>query len=391
VMEEYKLGRQDGDFETGVRTALQAILANPEFVFRFERIPDKVAPGVVFRISDLELASRLSYFLWSSAPDGELLTVASQGKLSNPDVLERQVKRMLDDPRSESLATNFAGQWLRLGGLLDSNPDSGMFPNFTRNLGVSMRREIELLFNSIMKEDRNVLDLLTADYTYVDEVLARHYGIKNVLGNRFQRVQLTDPNRFGLIGKAGILTMTALANRTSPVARGKYILEVLVGSPPPNPPPNVPKLTEAGNGGPVLSVRERMEAHRANPACNACHQIMDPIGLALENFDPVGQWRTRDGWLPINPEGTMYDGSRVDGPISVRQAVLRHSEAFITNFTQNLLAYGVGHVLDYHDMPAVRSIAHQAAKDNNRFSSFILGIVRSPLFQMSKNNNTTVQ
>jgi hypothetical protein len=391
LMTQYQVGRQDGDFEVGVRTALQAILANPEFVFRFEHVPDKVAPGQTFRISDLELASRLSYFLWSSAPDEQLLAVATQGKLKDPIVLQQQVKRMLKDSRSEALATNFAGQWLRLGGLIEANPDSGMFPNYTRNLGNSMRREIELLFEGIIHDDRNVQDLLTADYTYVDEILAKYYDIPNVLGNRFQRVQLSDPNRFGLIGKGGILTMTALANRTSPVARGKYILEVLIGTPPPNPPPNVPKLKESNTTEKVLTVRERMEAHRANAACSACHKIMDPIGLALENFDPVGLWRTRDGGSLIDPSGIMYDGAKLDGPVSVRQAVLNHSDAFIGNFTQNLLAYGVGHVLDYHDMPAVRAIARNAAKDNNRFSSFVIDIVKNPLFQMSKNNNTTVQ
>jgi len=391
LMTQYQVGRQDGNFETGIRTGVQAILANPEFVFRFEHVPDKVPPGQTFRISDLELASRLSFFLWSSAPDEQLLTMAGQNKLHDPVILRQQVKRMLGDHRSEALATNFAGQWLRLRGLLEANPDSAMFPNYTRNLGLSMQREIELLFDSIVREDRNVTDLLTADYTFVDEVLAKYYRIPNVLGNRFQRVQLTDPNRFGLIGKGGVLTMTALANRTSPVARGKYILEVLVGTPPPNPPPNVPKLKESNTSEKVLSVRERMETHRANPACNACHQIMDPIGLALENFDPIGLWRANDAGLVIDAAGKMYDGQKLDGPVSVRQAVMTHSDAFIGNFSQNLLAYGVGHVLDYHDMPAVRAITRDAAKENDRFSAFIFGIVNSPMFQMSKNNNTTVQ
>ncbi len=391
LMSQYQTGRKAKDFETGIRTVLQSILAKPEFIFRFEPVPANVAPGAAYRISDLELASRLSFFLWSTAPDDQLLTVASQGKLKDPVVLQQQVKRMLQDPRASALATNFAGQWLRLGGLLESTPESGIFPNFTRNLGNSMRREVELLFESVVREDRNIVDMLTADYTFVDEVLAKHYGIPNVLGNRFQRVTLTDPNRFGLIGKGGILTMTALANRTSPVARGKYVLEVLIGTPPPNPPPNVPRLKEAGDNEKVLTVRERMEQHRSDPVCSSCHKIMDPIGMALENFDAVGLWRTKDGGFPIDPKGTMYEGSRLDGPASVRQAVVNHSDAFITNFTQNLLAYGVGRVLDYHDMPMVRSIARDAAKNNNHFSAFIMGIVKSPLFQMSKNNNTTVQ
>ncbi len=391
LMVQYQTGRKDADFETGIRTALQAILAKPEFVFRFEHIPDSVAPGQTYRISDLELASRLSYFLWSSAPDDTLVALATQGKLKDPVVLQQQVKRMLSDRKAESLATNFAGQWLRLGGLQEANPESGIFPNYTRNLGLSMRREIELLFDSIVREDRNVVDLLTSDYTFVDEVLAKHYGIPNVLGTRFQRVQLTDPNRYGLLGKAGILTMTALANRTSPVARGKYVLEVLIGTPPPNPPPNVPKLKEAGDNEKVLSVRERMEQHRAVQPCSSCHQIMDPIGMALENFDAVGLWRTRDGGFPIDPGGTMYEGSKLDGPASVREAVLNHSDAFLSSFTQNLLAYGVGRVIDYHDMPMVRSIAREAAKSNNRFSAFVVGVVKSPLFEMSRNNNATVQ
>jgi len=374
-----------------VRTGVQAILANPEFVFRFERIPGNVAPGQTFKLSDLELASRLSYFLWSSAPDDQLLSVASQGKLKDPLILQQQVKRMLSDPRASALASNFAGQWLRLGGLMEVNPESGLFPNFTRNLGVSMRREVELLFESIIREDRNVTDLLTADYTYVDEVLAKHYGIPNVLGSRFQKVALTDPNRFGIIGKGGILTMTALANRTSPVARGKYILEVLIGNPPPTPPPNVPKLKEAGDNEKVLTVRERMEQHRANPTCNACHQIMDPIGMALENFDAVGLWRSKDGGFPIDPSGKMFDGSKLDGPASVRQAVLNHSDAYLLSFAQNLLAYGVGRVLDYNDMPTVRAIARDASKSGDKFSAFVVGIVKSPLFQMSRNNNTSVE
>jgi hypothetical protein len=305
--------------------------------------------------------------------------------------MQQQVKRMLADPRSEALATSFAGQWLRLGGLQEATPESGIFPNFTRNLGNSMRREVELLFDSVVREDRNVTDLLTADYTFVDEVLAKHYEIPNVLGSRFQRVALTDPNRFGLIGKGGILTMTALANRTSPVARGKYVLEVLIGSPPPNPPANVPPLKEAGDNEKVLTVRERMVQHRDNAACRSCHQIMDPIGMALENFDAVGLWRTKDSGAPIDPSGTMYEGSVLDGPVGLRKAVMNHSDAYTTNFAQNLLAYGLGRVLDHRDMPVVRSIVRDASKSNDRFSAFVMGIVKSSLFQMSRNNNASVQ
>jgi hypothetical protein len=308
--------------------------------------------------------------------------------LKDPIVLEQQVKRMLTDPRSQTLVNNFAGQWLRLGGLMDVVPESLLFPNFTRKLGNSMRREIELLFDSVIREDRNIHDLLTANYTFVDEVLAKHYSIPNIVGPRFRRVTLSDPNRYGLLGKSGILLMTALANRTSPVARGKYVLEVLLGTPPPQPPPNVPPLKEAGDFEKVLPVRERMEQHRRVEPCRSCHQIMDPIGMAMENFDAIGSWRTKDSGKPIDPSGQMYDGAPLSGPASVREALLNHSDLFVRNFTQELLAYGLGRVVDYHDMPVVRTIAQDAAKKDNRFSAFILGIVKSPSFQMSRNNET---
>ena len=380
----YEFGRQDGTFEEGIRAAIQAILAKPEFIFRFEQKPPDAMPGTNYRISDLELASRLAYFLWSTIPDEELTEIADQGRLRDPGVLEQQVERMLADPRSGALATNFAGQWLRLAGIGDVFPDAPLFPDFTLNLARSMRREVALLFDSIVREDRNLLELLTADYTFVDEVLAKHYGIRDVLGPRFKRVELTEPNRFGLLGKAGVLMMTSLANRTSPVARGKYVLEVLLGSPPPAPPPVVPPLEESVNNEKVLSVRQRMEQHRESPACSACHRIMDPIGLALENFDPVGVWRKNDGGFRIDPTGEMFDGTRLDGPISVREAVLERSEAFLGSFTENLLAYAVGRVLDYRDMPMVRSIARAAARDNNRVSTFIMEIVKSAPFQMRR-------
>jgi hypothetical protein len=277
---------------------------------------------------------------------------------------------------------------LRLGGLADVTPESTLFPNFSRNLAHSMRREVELFFQSVMHDDRNVLDLMTGDWTYVDEGLARHYGIPDVLGTRFQRVTLTDPNRFGLLGKGGILVMTALPNRTSPVARGKYVLEVLLGTPPPTPPPNVPPLKEAGDFEKVQPVRQRMEAHRKVEPCRSCHQIMDPIGLAFENFDPVGLWRTKDSGAAIDPSGQMFDGTPLNGPASVRQAVLNHSDAFVRNFTEQLLEYGLGRLVDHNDMPTVRAIARDAAKKNNRFSAFVLGVVNSPSFQMSKSNET---
>ena len=385
IMVQYYVGHENGGFEGGIRTALQAILANPEFVFRFELVPAGVAPGESFALSDLELASRLSYFLWSSGPDDQLITLASQGKLKDSAVLDQQVKRMLADPRSETLATNFAGQWLRLRGIAEVLPEAGLFPNYTKNLGESMRREVELLFDSIVREDRSVLELLSADYTFVDEALARHYGIPNVLGSRFRRVPLSDPNRFGLLGKAGVLTMTSLANRTSPVARGKYVLEVLIGTPPPNPPEVVPPLAEAVDNQKVLSVRERMEQHRANPACSACHQLMDPIGLALENFGPTGAWRINDSGYRIDPSAEMYDGTELEGPVGLRGAILNRSEAFVGTFTENLLAYSLGRVLDYRDMPTVRSIARTGTENEGRFSAFVLATVRSPGFRLTRN------
>jgi len=382
LMDYYLQGRMDGGFEVGVRSAIQAILAKPAFLFRFEREPANLTPGTTYRIGDLELASRLAYFFWSTLPDDQLLRVANERRLKDPVVLEQQVRRMIADPRSEALSTNFAGQWLRLAGIKDIFPEALIFPNFTRTLADSMRREVELLFDSIMREDRYVVDLLTADYTFVNETLAKHYGIPNVLGTRYQKVQLADPNRFGLLGKGGILMMTSLSNRTSPVARGKYVLEVLLGSAPPPPPPVVPRLKEAVDNQKVPSVRERMEAHRANAACASCHKIMDPIGLALENFDATGVWRMKDSGAPIDASGQMYDGTKLDGPVSVREAVVNRSDAFIGTFTENLLSYGLGRVLDYRDMPTVRAIEHKAARNNNRFSSFILGVVESTPFQM---------
>ncbi len=385
----YQEGRNQGNFETGIRTAIQAILASPEFVFRFERTPAGIAPGKNYRITDLELASRLSYFLWSSAPDEQLIALASRGELRQPAVLEAQVRRMLTDAKSEALSSIFADEWLHLQNLKESNPDLFLFPNFDRSLANSMRRETELLFDSVMREDRSIVDMLTADYTFVDERLAKHYGIPNVMGPRFRRVPVTDPNRRGLLGEAGILMLTSTATRTSPVQRGKWVMEVLLGTPPPPPPPNVPALPENSDGrtGHVakpLSVRERTEEHRKNPVCAACHKMMDPIGFALENFDAVGVWRTNDSGFKIDPSGEMFDGTKLDGPASLRQAIVGHSDAFITAFTENLLAYGLGRVIDFHDEPIVREIAREAARDGNRFSAFVLGVVRSMPFQMRR-------
>ncbi len=383
----YQRGRNDGNFDSGIRTAIQAMIASPEFVFRFERTPANAVPGKNFRISDLELASRLSYFLWSSAPDEQLLAAAAQGKLRDPLVFEKQVRRMLADSRSSALTANFAGQWLRLQNLKAVSPDLFEYPDFDRTLADSMRRETELLFESIVREDRNVADLLTADYTFVNERLAKHYGIPNILGSRFRRVSLSDPNRFGLLGQASILTLTSTAIRTSPVQRGKYVMEVLLGTPPPPPPPNVPALPEnaesrTGHVAKPLSVRQRLEEHRKNPNCAGCHKMMDPIGFALENFDVVGVWRTNDSGFRIDPSGKMFDGAKLDGPASLRQAILGHSDLFLQTFTENLLAYGIGRVLEASDMPVVRSVAKEAGRNNDSFSALVLAIVKSTPFQM---------
>ena len=389
----YQNGRNKGDFEAGIQMGLQRILADPEFVIRFERVPDKVTPGSPYRISDLELASRLSYFIWSSVPDDQLITVASQNKLREPGMLEKQVRRMLADPKSEALATNFAGQWLYLRNLQYVEPDVNEYPNFDAHLDESMKRETELLFDSIMREDHNVLDLLNANYTYVNERLARHYGIADVYGEAFRRVALTDPNRFGLLGQASFLTVTSLANRTSPVGRGKWVLENLMGTPPPVPPPNVPALKENpdrtgsikdrdASTAKVLSVREKMEQHRTQEPCHSCHQIMDPIGFSLENYDAVGQWRTADNGLTIDASGQLVDGTKIQGPAGLRQALMARSDAFVRTLTEKLLTYATGRRVEYYDMPVIRAIDRDAAKNSNHFSNIVLGIVKSAPFQM---------
>ena len=380
----YRTGREKGDFESGIRSALQAVLTSPNFVFRFEQEPAEAAPGQSYRISDIELASRLSYFLWSTVPDDGLLALADEGRLQDPFVLEQQVRRMLADPRAESLSTRFASQWLRLQDLEGRVPDPLLFPQFDTTLGQSMRRETELLFDTIVREDRSVLDLLTADYTFVDERLANHYDIPNITGNRFRRVGVPQDERKGILGHGSILTLTSIADRTSPVARGKYVMEVVLGSPPPAPPPNVPELeeTEATDGDKLLTLRERMETHRSNPFCSGCHRMIDPIGLALENFDATGKWRELDAGATIDPSGEMSDGTRLDGPSSLRQAILGKSDAFLRKFTESLMTYGLGRRVAYYDMPTVRAIARNAARNDNRFFSFAMGIVNSPAFLM---------
>jgi hypothetical protein len=380
----YQHGKNKGNFETGIRTALQAILTSPEFIFRFEHTPTGLAAGTNYRLTDLELASRLSYFLWSSAPDDELVAVASQGRLRNSVVLEKQVRRMLADAKADSLSANFAAEWLHLQNLKGVQPDAYLYPGFNRNLIQSMRQETQLFFNSIVREDRSVLDLLDANYTFVDERLAKHYGIPNINGDQFRRVSVLDDNRRGLLGQASILTLTSVSNRTSPVQRGKYVMEVLLGTPPPPPPPNVPPLKEVGEGNTVLSVRKRLEQHRANPVCASCHRVIDPIGFSLENFDAIGAWRNFDGGAELDTAGKLFDGTLLNSPSDLRKALLNHSDAFLGTFTDSLLAYGLGRVTDYNDMPEVRSIERKAARDNNRFDSFVMAIVTTPAFQMRR-------
>jgi mono/diheme cytochrome c family protein len=377
----YREGRQQGSFETGIEFALRGILTNPKFVFRAEQEPAELAPLAVYTISDLELASRLSFFLWSSIPDEELIDLASRRKLSAPAVLEKQVRRMLADPRAQALVRNFSGQWLQLRNLASAAPDRNEFPDFDDNLRQSFERETELFVDSIAREDRSVLDLLSADYSFVDERLAKHYRIPGVYGSRFRRVTLTDPARRGLLGQGSILTVTSHADRTSPVVRGKWILENLLGTPPPPPPPNVPPLEER-EGETLATMRERMEAHRRSPACAGCHKIMDPLGLALENFDAVGAWRSDDAGEPIDASGSLTDGTVVNGPVSLREALLRHPDVFVGNFTEKLLTYALGRKVEYYDMPAVRTIVRSARDRNYKWSSIALGIVNSPPFRM---------
>ncbi len=394
LMAAYYDGRGLGDFDSGIRLAVQFILANPEFVFRFERAPAGVAPGAAYPISDLELASRLSHFLWSSTPDDELVSVAGEGRLSDPAVLEQQVRRMLADPRADSLATSFAVQWLLLRSLRDVLPDVYLYPDSDENLFESMRRETELLFDNIVREDRSVLELLTANYTFVDERLAKHYGIPNVLGSRFRRVTLTDENRFGLLGHGGILTVTSFSNRTSPVVRGKWILEQILGVPPPIPPPVVPELEEnnvvGGDAVRLQSVRERLEKHRMVEPCASCHKIIDPIGMALENFDAIGVWRDHDSGFPVDPSAELVDGTKVDSPVSLRQALLKYEGSIVRNFIVRLTTYALGRGVTHVDMPVIRQIEREAAGNDYRFTSIVMGIVESPPFRLKRAESPTV-
>jgi hypothetical protein len=384
LMALYQAGRKEGGFDHGIELALQGILAHPKFIYRMEAEPAGVGADQAYRISDLELASRLSFFLWSTGPDSELTNLATQRKLKDPAVLEHQVRRMLADPRSEALAVNFAGQWLALRGLQASYPVVQLFPDFDDNLRQAFRREAELFFDSIVREDRGVIDLLTADYTFVNERLAKHYGIPNIYGAQFRRVTLSPEFdvRRGLLGKGAILTVSSQPNRTSLVQRGKWILQNILGVQPPDPPPfAVPPLDATGEAGKVLTLRQQMEKHRAVEPCKSCHKIMDPIGISLENFDAIGHWRTEDEGMPIDSVGILVDGSQMNGVTGLREAMLRYSPQFVRNVTERLLTYALGRGAEYYDMPLVRSIVRDAEADNYRFSSLVLGIVKSSAFQ----------
>ena len=378
----YQAGRREGGFERGVQEALARILVSPRFLFRIERDPADVRAEAVYRISDLELASRLSFFLWSTMPDDELLDAAARGTLGEPGVLEAQVRRMLTDPRASALAKNFGGQWLHIRNLQAVDPDANAFPDFDDNLRAAFERETELFLESQMRDDRPLAELLTADYTFVNERLARFYGIRSVYGAHFRRVPVSDPHRAGLLGHASILTVTSYATRTSPVVRGKYLLDNILGAPPPPPPPNVPPLEEAGAAGEPASIRERMAAHRRNPACATCHLRMDPLGFALENFDGIGRWRTTDGASEIDASGVLPDGTAFSGPVEFRQALLQRREEFVHTFTSKLLTYALGRPVQAADMPAVRAILRGAAPGDYRWSSLVLGIVESRPFRM---------
>jgi mono/diheme cytochrome c family protein len=389
----YESGRgKSGSFDDGIERGLQGILSDPEFLFRSEAPPSKLRAGQSYRINDLELASRLAFFLWSTTPDDELIGVASRGQLSDPQVLNAQVRRMLKDPRSREFVKNFAGQWLQLRNLPSAAPTTQMFPDFDDNLRQAFRTEAEMFFDSVLREDRSVVDLLDANYTFVNERLARHYGIPNVYGSKFRRVTLTGDleARRGLLGKGAVLLITSNPDRTSPVLRGKWVLMNILGVVPPDPPPNVPVLKESdkmANGQPVpleISMRQRMQEHRSSPVCSSCHLMMDPIGFALESFDAIGKARTEEFGKRLDVSAQLTDGEKFDGPNGLRQALMRYSSQFVSNLTEKMLVYALGRSVDYRDMPQIRAIVRDAAATNFRMSSLILGIIKSPAFSMNR-------
>jgi hypothetical protein len=382
----YQQRAKAAGFEAGIRLALQAILVSPDFIFRVELDPPGAAPGSAHRLSDLELASRLSFFLWSSTPDDELLAVAERGGLSDPSMLEAQVRRMIADQRSRALVKNFVGQWLFLRNIPRVQPDSLAFPNFDDNLREALEQETELLVESTLREDRSVADLLNTNYTFVNQRLAEHYGMKGIYGSQFRKVAVTDPNRQGLLGQASIMTVTSYPNRTAPTIRGKWVLEQLLGTPPPPPPPNVPALKDDGSTK-TMTMRQRMEEHRASPQCSVCHRLMDPLGFALENFDGIGRWRdsaAEEGAGPIDSSGVLPDGTQFDGPAGLRDILVNKRDMFVETFTERLLTYALGRGVEQYDAPIIRRIVREASADDQRWSSIILGIVKSNPFQMRR-------
>ena len=382
----YQLGADEGGFEAGVRTAIEAMLASPHFIFRMEREPEGVDPGQLYLLSGDDLAARLSFFLWGTNPDRALLIAAEAGELAHPERLELHARRMLADPRSEALATRFAALWLRLQDLERVDPDAFRFPNYSRQLAESMRRETELFFHHLVQEDRSLLELYGADYTFVDQRLARHYGIPGVHGDDFRRVEYPDDRRRGVLGHGSVLVQTSLGNRTSPVLRGKWVMEALLGTPPPPPPPGIPDLeeTEDARDGRRLTTRERLEAHRTNPACASCHNLIDPIGLALDNFDVTGKWRIRESGAPLDTRGTYYDGTEIESPADLSRVLLKRPLPLARHFAENLMAYALGRRVDYRDQPAVRAIVDNAAENGYRMSSFVLGVAASDAFRMKQ-------
>ncbi|HYB96714.1 MAG TPA: DUF1592 domain-containing protein [Vicinamibacterales bacterium] len=386
LMPFYDAGTKKGGFEMGVRSALEAILASPHFIFRIERAPTDARSGGTYRLSDIDLASRLSFFLWGLPPDEELIEAATRRELSTLAGLEKHARRMLADPRSQALADRFAAQWLRLQDVDKVHPDPNFYPNFDENLASAMRTETKMFFNSLVKDDRSIIELLTADYTFVNERLARHYGINGVVGREFRRITYPDSTRRGILGHGTMLVQTSLANRTSPVLRGKWVMEVLLGTPPPPPPPDVPDLEAAGESkeGRLLTTREKMEIHRKNATCNSCHRFMDPIGLALDNFDVTAKWRVRENGMPLDTTGDFYDGSKVTSLPELVTLLAKRPTPLVRNFTENLMAYALGRRVEYFDQPAIRAIAKNAEAANYKISSFILGVVKSDAFRMRR-------
>ena len=390
LMGFYDDGAAEGGFEAGVRNGLQAILASPEFLFRLERMPEGIATGESYRLGSVDLATRLSFFLWASSPDEELLDVATSGALTDPAVLGQQVQRMLEDPRSEALATRFAHQWLRLQDVGKNWPEAFFYPEFSTQLADAMVRETELLFDHLVRQDLSALELFTADYTFINERLAEHYRIEGVVGDHFRRVQYPSDQRRGILGHGGVLHLTSMANRTSPVLRGKWVMEVLMGTPPPPPPPNVPafEASPSAGGGRRLTTRERMEMHRSAPVCSSCHNFIDPIGLALDNYDATGKWRIRENMAPLDTRGTFYDGTEISQPNDLVDVLMKRPIPLVRNVIEHMLAYALGRPVEYFDQPTIRAIQQAAEPGGYRMSSLIQGIAQSDVFQMKQTLTT---